>query len=105
MNKEYITDPFERIDTLIEKQKADIEDIRKKINDYKDREKKALGKLEALEHQRIIEIVEYSSITPEMLKQLMLAAKAENSVVNATKTIKTNSDERKEVPINEDEVD
>ena len=100
MNRKQESDnPFERIDTLIEKQKSDIEDIRQKISDYKDKEKKALGKLEALEHQRIVEIVEYSAISTDMLKQLMLAARADSM------TAPTAAGGRKEVEPDEDDTD
>ena len=100
MNRKQESDnPFERIDMLIEKQKSDIEDIRQKISDYKDKEKKALGKLEALEHQRIVEIVEYSAISTDMLKQLMLAARADNMSVQKA------ANSRKEVRPDEDDTD
>ena len=103
MNRKSESDnPFEKIDTLIENQKAVIEELRKKMSEIKDKEKKALVKLETLEHQRIVEIVEYSDISTDMLKQLMLAARSDT----AAASVSDNGDEqfdRKEVETDEDD--
>jgi|GEM_PF-3106117 len=101
LNRVPVSDnPFEKIESQIENQKAVIAEVRKKLSETKDRLKKECGKLEDMEHQHIVEIVEHSGITPEMLKQLMLAAKADEIAAEAD----INDDyDRKEVETDEDE--
>ena len=101
MNRVPVSDnPFEKIESQIENQKVVIAEVRKKLSETKERLKKECGKLVEMEHQHIVEIVENSGITPEMLKELMLAAKADEIAAEAD-----NDDDydRKEVETDEDE--
>jgi len=93
--------PFDKIDTQIETQTVYVEEIKKKISDMKEKLKKELGKLDDMKDSRIVEIVHYSGISDDMLRQLVLAAAAENSsapsyTVNDRKEVETNEDDETE---------
>lgn len=65
---------LEKTEALIAKVKAELENITVKKTDILEKEKNALDRLEQLENTRVLQIVNLSNVSGDVLKALLMSA-------------------------------
>lgn len=63
---------LEKTEALLEKARADLENIRAKKADILEKEKQAVERLEQIENNRILQLVNMKKIDSDMLKAILM---------------------------------
>ena len=67
--------PLEKTEQLIEKGQADLNDVREKISELKEKEKAIISRNTELENTRIVQIVQLSNLNVSQLKDMLAKIK------------------------------
>ena len=85
--------PLEKTEQLIEKGQADLNDVREKISELKEKEKSIISRNTELENTRIVQIVQLSNLNGSQLKEMLTKIKHES--IASTNSVSLTKIERK----------
>ena len=87
--------PLEKTEQLIEKGQADLNDVREKISELKEKEKAIISRITELENTRIVQIVQLSNLNGSQLKEMLTKIKHNTFESTPTKSVSLTKIERK----------
>lgn len=87
--------PLEKTEQLIEKCQADLNDVREKISELKEKEKAIISRNTELENTRIVQIVQLSNLNGSQLKEMLTKIKREAVAGTPTTSVSLTKIERK----------
>ena len=87
--------PLEKTEQLIEKGQADLNDVREKISELKEKEKAIISRNTELENTRIVQIVQLSNLNGSQLKEMLTKIKHNTFESTPTNSVSLTKIERK----------